>query len=215
MIICAAELMLTGPRLSFLANPNIIASFLVVVAFMGRQSAAWWVAIGAALLGTGSRGGLLGLLGALAAAARIPFRWAGIAGLGILLLLIVARPTTVADRLGTWTEAMYLFARRPVLGWGLGTYSLLARHHPESAHADSAPLTIAAETGLLGLAAWGWLMGAAGRAVARSPDSFRLGLIAWAVHQLVDHTMWWCWVFIPVCIALSVTVREESDGRTK
>jgi hypothetical protein len=73
------------------------------------------------------------------------------------------------------------------------------------------PMTIAAEQGLVGLAAWGWLLLWAARAVIRSDDPARLGLVAIAVHNLVDATVFWYWPGIATVTALAFCAQKERN----
>ena len=127
----------------------------------------------------------------------------------LVIALAVARWATIENRLETWAEAGQLFLERPVVGWGPGSYPLLARADPGRPHADSLLLTIAAEQGLVGLVAWGWLAVWPARAVARSADPARLGLAASAVHNLVDNTTIWYWPGIAVAVTLAIVERES------
>jgi hypothetical protein len=199
----------THTRLSTMIHPNLMASWLVLVLFLGCSTPLWWLWNGAALLTTGSRGAILGLLVAIATRLRIRLWWAIPALLVAGIALTALRPGTALGRLDTWREAVSLFAQRPLLGWGIGCYRDVAQLVPGYLHADNAPLTVAAETGVVGLAAWTWLVVSVARVAARSASSARLGLLAWGVQQLVDHTLWYPWVGLAVMACLAIVVRED------
>ena len=107
---------------------------------------------------------------------------------------------------------MTLFLERPLVGWGPGCYPVVARYEALKDHADNFILTVAAEMGTVGLAAWGWLFVAAGRLVARSKAQARLGLVAWGIHQLVDCTLWWYWPGLCVMVCLACSIKHLTGG---
>jgi len=212
-VICIGEYIVTGQRVALLqGNPNIMAAWLLALFFLGQPSIALLGVMFPALAVTGCRGALAGMAGAVvtvgAAPGRAPVttRWA-IVGL-VVLALVIWRPSTVTNRLENWQEAMVLFLRRPIVGWGPGGYTNLAHNEPEHPHADNALLTVAAEMGFVGLAAWLWVIVAAARLVTRSDDVARLGLVAWAIHNIIDDTLWWYWPGLTVMVNLAVVVRS-------
>lgn len=204
---CVAEAVLTWGRPRLLGNPNITAAWLLATIFLVPPSWPWSVAGAAGILATGSRGALVALM--TVGMMELPrlLRWI-IPGMMVLvaLALVFGRSSTVEKRLHTWAEAFRLFLERPLVGWGPGCYPVVARYEEGKDHADNFLLTVAAETGLVGLAAWAWLLMAAGQAVIRSEERARLGLVAWGIHQLVDDTFWWYWpgVCLMVCLAWCV-----------
>lgn len=192
-------------------NPNRAASLLLALGFLGGVP---WVAL-PGLFATESRGALLGvivgLIGGGTGKRRLLFLMVGLICVGAILAPL--RPSTVWNRLGTWQEAVRLFLERPLLGWGPGCYQTLSENETEHPHADSFPLTVAAEMGLLGLVAFGWLFFAAGRLAWRVGGSESLGLLAWAVHNLVDDTLWWYPTGIVLAVTLAMVVRTyDSDN---
>jgi hypothetical protein len=162
-LVCVVEFALTRGRARLLGNPNITAAWLLSLIFLTPSSWPWLVAGAAGIVATGSRGAFLALAGAYGT--RIG-RWALVCLLP-LLALVAARPSTVNERLHTWKEAVGLFLERPLVGWGPGCYPVVARYEPLKDHADNFLLTVAAETGVVGLAAWGWLLVAVARRVAQ------------------------------------------------
>jgi len=81
---------------------------------------------------------------------------------GILTTTLV-RPYSTPIRLEYWKQALVGLSERPLLGSGPGTFSLVSLRHQEylpsaSWYAHSFVLQLAAETGLLGLVVFGWLV---------------------------------------------------------
>lgn len=193
-------------RARTLGNPNMIAGILVLC-WPWWRAWQWEMVMIGGFIGTGSRGGILASLIALIAARRqaLPAgrKWRKSAAVlvGILLAavtvgLISYRPETLAKRWAIWGEAWGLFMQRPWFGWGSGSYGNLAQVEPFKAHADNALLTVLAELGLTGLAAWLWLLWSVGRKAWRSQSPARWAILAWALMQLVDDTLAWPWVAI-------------------
>ncbi len=98
-----------------------------------------------------------------------------------LALLVAMRPETVEHRLVDWTAALDLFWASHTAGAGTGAYWTTGRGE----HADSLPMTILAEQGLLGLT----LLGIIGL------RSWRISpwLVAFMVAELTDATMLMPW----------------------
>jgi O-antigen ligase len=203
-----------GSWLAF--NPNIAAATALPLAFLVAPQVG--VVLGLAILATGSRGAILA--GVVTMLATVSWRFvttAGrLAGVGVVVALIVAlafsRTSTVQNRLDNWAEAGGLFLARPVVGWGPGCYPVLAQNEPDHPHADSFLFTVAAEQGLIGLAAWGWLILWAGRRAWRSDDPARWTLLAWAVHNLVDSTLIWYWPGIFTMISLALVMKGKGKN---
>jgi O-antigen ligase len=213
-LVCVAEFILTRQRTRLLGNPNITAAWLLSLAYLIPSAWPWMLFGVGAILSTGSRGAFLALMGTLGMA-RIEYAnmrvTATILVLVTLCFVVAVRPSTALERLQTWGEALRLFWERPLVGWGPGCYPAVAGlEHP---HADNFILTVAAEMGLVGLAAWGWLLVAVGRLVVRSEARARFGLAAWGIHNLVDDTLWWPWVgiFVMVCLAHTFNGAKEEQ----
>ena len=129
---------------------------------------------------SGSRSGVGGLVAGLVmlGGVRLP-RWARV-GLALTLLLalvaLVARGS--ADLLGSsgrsemWAVAWEMFTASPLVGQGPSTYKAawMAANPAafDSGHAHNLYLNVAAETGLVGLAAGAWLIVALLRSLSRS-----------------------------------------------
>jgi len=183
-------------------NPNIAAALILQWSWLSPWPS--WALI--PLVFTGCRGAIISYAAALggmmgrALGRLLPL----LIIVGLTLALALARPSTVRKRLATWVEAGRLFLARPLVGWGPGCYPLLAHADPDRPHADSLPLTIAVETGLVGLAAWGWLAVWAARAARHSEDPVRWALVAFAAHNVVDNTIIWYWPGIATMVALAI-----------
>jgi putative inorganic carbon (HCO3(-)) transporter len=106
----------------------------------------------------------------------------------------------LGDRPVVWSDTLQLIASRPVLGFGPDNFGLvypafesIDLHQPwDKAHAET--LQVAATQGVVGLAAYAWLIAAFVIAFLRSPhgaDSYAV-LAAWLAYQLtiqVNFTM--------------------------
>ena len=127
-------------------------------------------------------------------------RWVlpvGLAAIVVAFGIVVAvRPATVRVRMEEARAAVAWFVQRPIFGWGPGATPSLY-NDAGIIHFDNGPLTVLAELGLVGLVAYGLLI--TNVAVKAKPGPARWGLLAWAVHQLADDTLWWPWVFIALC----------------
>ena len=116
----------------------------------------------------------------------------------------------VVERMAMWQAGMAMFESNPVTGVGIGNYnSVYSRfampQFPESrGHAHNYYIHTMAETGLIGLAAWLFLLGAAFATTFRTlrlaarlaPDDGLMATIAWGVlgvlaaitvHDLVEN----------------------------
>ncbi len=171
-------------------NPNVLAGYLLVVlpAAAVTLAVAWRYTreqpdrprlaliaagfalpiVGAALLLTGSRAGMLGaMLGAavfvIAAPTRIRARWFAAAAVALAVLVIVAPPlrnrivsataqsNSAIFRWYTWVGAAHMIEARPLLGFGPGTFQYAYAQHAVvgfTRMAHQTPLQIAAEAGL-------------------------------------------------------------------
>jgi len=194
-------------RPRFLGNPNITAAWLLPLFYL-VDGKLWNICSVLGIIATGSRGALLGVFSAFLAKEGVSLPILLLA-VFLALLLVAARPSTVENRLYTWWEALGLFLERPIVGWGPGTYELLSVNEYQHPHADNAILTIAAEQGVIGLAAFLWLAVAVARLAAGSSSAARWGLMAWGVHNLVDFTLWWSWPGIVLMCLVAVVVRGD------
>ena len=198
----------------------------------------------AAMVVTFSRGALLAALGGATLLAVLDWsitrRWwlpalLPIAvGLGLFAGPSIARALpppdpgetlTLAGRLPIWGAATRMVTRAPVAGVGLGNFQLvMARDEPgvvplapEGAnHAHNLGLQVAADLGLVGLAAflalYGLSMRAAYRAWRNNGGALAIGLLggltAAALHGLVDAVQWGTkpafllWLFVGLALSL-------------
>lgn len=184
-----------------LTNPNALALFVIMLL---PAAAAWRDlplagALSALLLFTGSSAAVLALAAAaglcLIDSGRLSFR-----GRGLPLLAVLAAaaafaawkcdPSSLADRLDWWRAALRMFADRPLLGAGAGSFAYLypAYHavrpgEAATVYAHNYYLEFMAENGALAAACWFWFIAAR----FRSLSGFRRYSAAAAlVHSCVD-----------------------------
>ncbi len=131
----------------------------------------------AAIECTFSRSGFLALLigiGGVALSVRPLWRGAAVwLGIAVALLALSPRPyierietmgaprgeTSVQGRLSVWRDAVPLVVRRPLLGQGAGTFRAGEGGTPAVRRpSHNILLEVAVETGLVGLAAYGWVV---------------------------------------------------------
>jgi tetratricopeptide (TPR) repeat protein/O-antigen ligase len=181
-----------------------------------------------ALLGAGGALGVMAVLAfppAPAVLRRLKVWWAGlrwqavlvtvvvvgvIGGLSTFVFRLLMHPThgsILSARTVFWLAALDTFRRFPLVGTGPDTYAsgyLLWQSVPPQSfyvRAHSIPMQLAAETGLVGLAAGAWLIGALVVAAYRRWRAARLSnrylivglcgsLTATALHSLVDTPAW-------------------------
>lgn len=156
---------------------------------------------------TASRSGALGMLAGLVTAAPLAtvparyWRWGVVIGL-VLMLALASRAgrdlLTANGRAEMWTVAGRMFADSPLWGQGPNTYKAhwLAAGPWEYAfgHAHNLYLNVAAETGMIGLAAGGWLMWAVLRSLSSAgsmsgsmwPRAALAATVALLAHSLGD-----------------------------
>lgn len=173
----------TGETFALLRRPYLLEHPNVKAAWLLLLSASPLTLAG--ILTAQSRGALLGWI---AASARfIPKRHylkAGAVGLLMISAAATLRPGTFFGRTEIWREGAAMFLSAPLAGIGSGAYAAADTIGMTTAH--NAALTIAAENGLIGLAAFGaWTFGA-GTLVFKSHSVARYNLLAFAVQQFVD-----------------------------
>ena len=231
-----------------LENPNITASLLVVslpalFVAQGRRTGHLRVLVGlcvvVGVLLTGSRAGLLALLVAGATALR-PGRWrkyvvgAGAVGAAVVLVWrFVSRPDILAwYRPAIWMGVLKLWAAHPLIGVGpggladaAGPFRLLhadhiGQHQFLIAYAESSPLALLAQTGVVGvllavLAAMLWARRARARRLLAS-RALRAALVAMIViglfHDLltVDVVLWW-WALVLGLLESVVAIEKQTE----
>jgi O-antigen ligase len=204
----------------------------------------------AALAISQSRGALLAVLGTVMLLAALDWltsrRWwlpallAILVGLGLLSNPLLARvlpaprldeTLTLAGRLPIWEAGLRMIGRSPLTGVGLGNFQrVMARDEPGASpllpegasHAHNLFLQVAADLGLVGLAAFLALYAFSLRAAyytwRRSGGALPMGLFAAlsaaALHGLVDAVQWGSkpafllWLFMGLALSLEC---EPSD----
>lgn len=193
-------LLVTGSRGGLLAAAGGIA-VLVVSAAMRRGTVApeGWLRLGLCILVVG--GVAAGLSGSLRA------RQVATTGTALPAELCPGEPASAAGesarfRLLTWEGAAEMGTRRPLVGWGLGSFETTYAGHARAGytrHAHSGYLQLFAETGFPGVAAWLLLGGAALLAALRCALRATAGqvrqvapalgaLVATAAHNVFDST---------------------------
>jgi O-antigen ligase len=203
------EFFLIGGRVRLLFdNPVPTSSVLLLSSsLMGRVGGGLALA---GLLTTGTRGAVTGWLATFIAQLdgwRRRLLWLGLA----LLLIAIMLPWRPTNRLAIWRDGGRIFLERPLLGAGPGNYRMVTAL--PYVHGHNTFLTVAVESGVLGLAAWIWLVWTVVRQVSRSAHPAKWGLLAWGVQQLVDDTFWCYWVGIVVMLLLSNAC--SSSGRSR
>lgn len=195
-------------RLAVFDNPNVTASFFLLLWTVGvgtlRGRPRWiWGALGvAAILSTGSRGVLVGAGVAVLHLVRVPWWAAGVAGVGGLgvgwLFPNLIFSHSDGMRISVFKQAWDLFISSPLIG--RGPYAMLTAN-PDIFHALNLPLTIAADSGLLGLGALG--LGAWRAASMRRPRWVNAALLGWLAFQMVEDTFWFISVGLLVMMLLA------------
>lgn len=184
-------LMQRRDRVSWLLFPYGLLTLAGIGATMSR---AGWVAAALGIVLLGLRGGKRFLVVFLIAALLF----------GMFLVVEdkwAARFKTIfsvdsnQDRIVLWVAALNIFRDHPVVGTGPGSFLEVGKDYIESVrsrnHATphNVVLSIASDLGLLGLLAFGWLMGRAGQAALylwRRGGAFYTGLVAAVVCIFVN-----------------------------
>lgn len=198
-----ADALTSGGR-SMAINPNKSSALLLMLLPYGSL----WLLL-AAILCTGSRGAMVGM-----SAAVLITSWPALARLqrlavvaliiaGAVLLCWLRMPTIIA-RLEHWSDALQLFASKPLTGWGPGSYVKLI---PGQAHADSAPLTLLAEQGLIGVAAIMPLI----YSVSSRGRLMSVPLLALLIQNVVDDTWGWAWVSLALGLNLALLYADKRE----
>jgi O-antigen ligase len=187
------------------SNPNALALFtlmLVPLAVMWKD----FFLLGAllvVLVSTRSAAALLALLAAagfylhddLKAAGREKYRpfmpaLAAAAALLAVLAVVQLEPKSFLDRLGWWHAALRMFADRPLLGFGPGSFAYVYPAYHKAAAAGISTIYVhnyylefLAENGLLAFFFWGW---AVARRLKETRGPIKYALIAVLAHSLAD-----------------------------
>jgi O-antigen ligase len=172
------------------------------------------------------------------AALRWSVKWtaiAAVAGVVGTMLIVTVAGSFSFDRINIDTSGranlvsggIHLFAQRPLYGYGSGSFPKAYRQHVETRKAPvsishTEPITVAAEQGLAGLAAYGALLLAAlwmmGRGLLRRLSVARAAVLAAFVALLV-HTMAYAGFFedpitwVLLAAASSLAAASAAPGR--
>ncbi|HKT82384.1 MAG TPA: O-antigen ligase family protein [Solirubrobacterales bacterium] len=166
------------------------------------------------------------------AALRWSVKWtaiAAVAGVAATMLIVTLAGSFSFDRINIDTSGranlvsggIHLFAQRPLYGYGSGSFPKAYREHIDTEKAPvsvshTEPITIAAEQGLVGLAAYVALVAAAlwtmGRGLLRRLSVARAAVLAAFVALLV-HTMAYAgffedpiaWVLLAAAVSLAAS----------
>ena len=208
-------------RLDLFDNPNVTAAILALLLPAGAsiensKSRKLWHMLGAiALLATGSRGAAVAYLVAL-----IYLHSKSIAiGLGVGGLFTGFLATRAGFRflgmhndnmrLITYLQAICLLLSKPLLG--AGPYSIMIQN-PDIFHAHNMLLTIASDTGIVGIVTFALAIGQVGR--LPRPRWANAALVGWLVFQLVEDTFWYLSVGGLVTI-LSMAISSSDTRKTR
>jgi hypothetical protein len=166
---------------------NAMLAWLVVVAVLVVRRAV--SGAGAAmLLGAGVAGGMLA--GALVEfASNAPDLWRAADDLAARLGFFTAGQVgdhSASERVTVALAALQLFLEHPLLGAGAGATYLWSL--PVSPH--NQPLALAADFGLVGLAAWGWMLWILWRGRFFAERALQIaGAILFAFYSMFAHTL--------------------------
>jgi putative inorganic carbon (HCO3(-)) transporter len=232
---------------------------LLLLGLRGGLAAAAIAAIAATWVGllfSFSQSSFVALIAGTLAIATLVWRWRAAATLGLLAVVLVsvgfATPqvrhrlleeskagldAASSGRAGLVSNGLRIAADHPVAGVGTGSFKRayadrtgLPGREPKRAASHSTPVTVAAETGLPGLALLAWLgaaaLWAAFRVRSRS-DAGRLGVVAGltlgaiAVHSLFynalfeDPTMWALLGLVALAVAQRAREVEPASSTSR
>jgi hypothetical protein len=186
-------------------NPNYSAAILLLGLPFGSLPL-----LALALAITQSRGAILGLAVALLWRYWPTLQTTRRKALALAALycaagvMVMLRPGTVAARVEHWGEALRIFADHPLFGVGPSMYQYVSTI-PQQNHADSAVLTLAAEQGIVGLAAAGALLWVVVRKWRECKYPLvQFAFLAFGVQNLIDDTWLWSWPALLLGVLLAV-----------
>jgi hypothetical protein len=132
----------------------------------------------------------------------------GVAGPHALRTVPLPKVTVRPGRLTLWRAAVAMFRAHPLVGVGpdnfrlaYGAYAGIATPDPRT-HSNNMYLEILAGTGLVGAAAFAWLLWRVGRAVDAANLGAVCALAAIAIHGVVDSFV----SFAPTYVLFAVTL---------
>lgn len=203
-------------------DPNFAGIFLVLTILLGvfiwkGKKLRIWVALGEAvsvvsLLLTYSRSSYLALVVAITTIAILKKKWTFIVVVVAFIAVILFFPKIPGNtlnllrvgstfaRVGNWQEGLVLIGQAPAFGHGFNTLRYLGPDvgsaiSKAAAGLDSSLLFVGATTGIVGLAAYGYLILSLIR-VCRTNTVYLASLAALGVHSLFVNSAFYPWVMI-------------------
>jgi O-antigen ligase len=220
---------------STLFDPNFMGIILVFTLLLGfslrTEKTRLWIISGesiafVALLLTYSRSSYLAFMAAVFVWAALMKKWgvivliAAFAGLVILLphvpgnTLNITRLDSTLARIGNWQESLTLIAKAPLFGFGFDTLRYL--HAPtaiiskSASGLDSSILFVFATTGVIGLAAYVFLLISLFRlALGPLKTAYIASLTALLVHSLFVNSLFYAWVMIWMWILAGIVTYDR------
>ena len=233
LLLCTfpALLLATCPRISasYRWGAGIAAFAMLASQFFGALPGAWigtvtgliWVSIVRRYV----IGGAALLVAAVAVALAPPFLREVASD-----LLNPASPGNL-DRIELWRNGWELFSQRPFTGWGLNdlrdAYALVkAPGEPTRGHMHSVPVHVAVTMGVLGLAAWAWLVGSFFRVLASARrqangylrhvvDGAEASLVAFLFAGLVEWNLGDSELIALLCFLIGTAIAAGRLSRLK
>jgi O-antigen ligase len=169
----------------------------------------------------------------------------GVLALGLALLLLApaglhfglkgasgSASNATSGRASLISSGLELFAKRPLEGYGSGSFETQYKRHAQASKANSQnatsashtiPITVAAEQGLIGLALYAGLLLAAGlvllRGAGRSPPRIALAacfaalvLHTWTYADFLEDPFTWALLAIGLALARAATREDASSA---
>ena len=198
-------------------TPNILAGYLamlVPLSFINKDRLFFIVPFSLALFVTGSIGGWLSVFWGLAIyfylngkmdKRRISFLCVIFVLTAIIFFLRSVTQKqhmqpmfSLAARLTYWQDTLGIILRHPLTGIGIGNFDLM-----DSRYAHNSYLQLCAETGILGLISFVWLIAAVIKNSLKNTNSYRNALLSavavFLIHNLFDFSfflteislIWW------------------------
>lgn len=201
-------------------NNNLLASILLLHLPFGsriedrRSQVVWFIMGSLAMLSTRSRGAMLGLVWATGNLWRIDRRLLALGTMAVLPVALLWEWDTTMIRLHYWEAAAQAFLSQPILGIGPGNCLgfISPRVGELCPHAHNIFLTVTAEMGVVGLAAFCWLVWQIWR--HRRPGPAWSALVGFMVHSLVDDPIWYWAPGLGVMSLLAIVIREGEKEKT-
>ncbi len=201
-------------------DPNFAGIFLVLTLLLGFSflKKPWGIAgeliAFVALLLTYSRGSWLAFIAGITAYAVLRRKKILMAGIAVFIAIVVVLPKTAGStldilrtdsalaRVANWHEGLALWQEKPLFGYGFNTVRSVIGFG-----LDSSMIFVAATTGVIGLAAFGFLLWS----LARSGGEMAVFITAILVDSFFVNSAFYPWIMIWVWIVAGAT--EVSGGR--